>query len=168
MNTRILVRGALVIALALALQSIRLVLPLPPMAGAFIIGCFVHTMLIVAHRCAGLMTGLLLCLLLPCTAYMQGQLVLVLLIPIVAVGNIIYLLLTKRFTEGWKAYVLPPVAKACFMSAAFGFCALKLLHLDLPAVIMPVLFSMSVPQLVTGMAGVYLSAQLLRFARWRE
>lgn len=160
-----MVRGALLIALALALQSIRLILPLPPMAGAFIIGCFVHTMLIVSQRAAGLWVALLLCLLLPCTAYMQGQLVLVLLIPIVALGNIIYVLLAKRFSQGWQAYAVPPVAKACFMSGAFGFCAMSLLHLDMPAVIMPVLFSMSVPQLVTGVVGVYVAGLLVRFDR---
>lgn len=162
MNTKSLVRGALIIALALALQSIRLIVPLPPTFGAFIIGSFVHTMLVIARLQCGLMIALVLSLLLPCTAYLQGQLVLVILVLVVMLGNAIYVLLTGKISSGWMGHIVPALSKACFMSAAWGFCAMSLLHLDLPAVVMPVLFAMSVPQLVTGIIGSLLGKSILR------
>lgn len=165
MNTKKLVRGALVIALALALQSIRLIMPLPPMAGAFIIGTFVHTMLVVGQKACGFWAALIMSLLLPCTAYAQGQLVLPILVPVVMLGNLVFVVLLSRFTEGWQAHVVPPLGKAFFMSGGFGFMAMSLLHLDLPAVVLPVLFSMSVPQFVTGAIGISLARAILKHIR---
>lgn len=46
MNNSKLVRGALLVALALALQSLRLVLPMPQLLSTFIIGTLVHMMLV--------------------------------------------------------------------------------------------------------------------------
>ena len=162
MDTKKLARSALIVALALALQSIRLVLPLPPMLSAFLIGCFVHTMLVVARRYAGLLTAVLLSLLLPCTAYAQGQLRLIILVPLVMAGNILFVYLVGVFTEGWKQYAIPAAAKAVFLSCAWTFCATKLVHIDVPALLLPVLFSMSVPQLVTGAVGVWSGEKLLK------
>ena len=45
MNNRRLARGAMLIALALALQAVRLVLPLPQPVSTFVIGSLVHMML---------------------------------------------------------------------------------------------------------------------------
>ena len=46
-SSKQLVRGALLVALALVLQGIRVVLPLPPMASTLLIGTLVHMMLAV-------------------------------------------------------------------------------------------------------------------------
>lgn len=72
MNNSKLVRGALLVALALALQSLRLVLPMPQLLSTFIIGTLVHMMLVLTLQLGGLKTALLLALLLPLTAYVQG------------------------------------------------------------------------------------------------
>ena len=49
-----LVRGAMLIALTVVLQSLRLFIPLPPMASMFFIGTLVNMMLAVTVRLAGL------------------------------------------------------------------------------------------------------------------
>lgn len=60
MNNSKLVRGALLVALALALQSLRLVLPMPQLLSTFIIGTLVHMMLVLTLQLGGLKTALLL------------------------------------------------------------------------------------------------------------
>ena len=82
MNNSKLVRGALLVALALALQSLRLVLPMPQLLSTFIIGTLVHMMLVLTLQLGGLKTALLLAFLLPLTAYVQGQVLLPFLIPV--------------------------------------------------------------------------------------
>ena len=83
MNNSKLVRGALLVALALALQSLRLVLPMPQLLSTFIIGTLVHMMLVLTLQLGGLKTALLLAFLLPLTAYVQGQVLLPFLIPVI-------------------------------------------------------------------------------------
>ena len=98
MNNSKLVRGALLVALALALQSLRLVLPMPQLLSTFIIGTLVHMMLVLTLQLGGLKTALLLAFLLPLTAYVQGQVLLPFLIPVIWLGNFIFVLLVRQFT----------------------------------------------------------------------
>ena len=66
-----LVRGAMLIALTVVLQSLRLFIPLPPMASMFCIGTLVNMMLAVTVRLAGLKPALLAVVLLPFFAYLH-------------------------------------------------------------------------------------------------
>ena len=160
MSTRYLVRGALLVALALVLQSLRLVLPLPPLVSTFIIGTLVHMMLALTLRVNGLPAALLLSVLLPVTAYLQGQLLLPVLVPVVWLGNSVFVVLLRRLAQRELLQtLLPPVAKACVMhGAAWG--VIMLLGLTEPAMRKTVLFAMSVPQLVTGVAGLLLARKV--------
>lgn len=96
MNNKRLARGALLIALALALQALRLVIPLPQLVSTFVIGSLVHMMLALSWRLGSLGVALLLSLLLPLTAYMQGQ-VMLLLIPVICLGNAAFVYLVQLF-----------------------------------------------------------------------
>ena len=119
MNNSRLVRGALLVALALALQSLRLVLPMPQLLSTFIIGTLVHMMLVLTLQLNGLKTALLLAFLLPLTAYVQGQVLLPFLLPVIWLGNFIFVLLVRQFKGRHKlALCVPPVAKACVMLLA--------------------------------------------------
>lgn len=119
MNNSRLVRGALLVALALALQSLRLVLPMPQLLSTFIIGTLVHMMLVLTLQLSGLKTALLLAFLLPLTAYVQGQVLLPFLIPVIWLGNFIFVLLVRQFKGRHKlALCVPPVAKAIVMLLA--------------------------------------------------
>ena len=119
MNNSKLVRGALLVALALALQSLRLVLPMPQLLSTFIIGTLVHMMLLLTLQLNGLKTALLLAFLLPLTAYVQGQVLLPFLIPVIWLGNFIFVLLVRQFKDSRKLSLsIPPLAKACVMLAA--------------------------------------------------
>ena len=156
-----MVRGALLIALSLVLQSIRIILPLPALLSTFIIGSLVHMMLVVTHHKSNTRAAMLLCCMLPLTAYMQGQLLLPILIPVVAVGNLLFLLLYSRLQERSLVYVIPPAAKATVMVTA-AYLALQIMGIHNPVLVKTVLFGMSVPQVVTGIVGIALAKAILK------
>ena len=165
MNNSRLVRGALLVALALALQSLRLVLPMPQMLSTFIIGTMVHMMLVLTLQLGGLKTALLLAFLLPLTAYVQGQVLLPFLIPVIWLGNFIFVLLVRQFKGRHKlALCVPPVAKACVMLLA-AWVVVSFLSLPNPALRKTVMFAMSVPQLLTAVAGILLAEQIKKRLR---
>lgn len=165
MNNSKLVRGALLVALALALQSLRLVLPMPQLLSTFIIGTLVHMMLVLTLQLNGLKTALLLAFLLPLTAYVQGQVLLPFLIPVIWLGNFIFVLLVRQFKGRHKlALCVPPVSKACVMLLA-AWAALSFLALPNPALRKTVMFAMSVPQLLTAVAGILLAEQVKKRLR---
>ena len=165
MNNSKLVRGALLVALALALQSLRLVLPMPQLLSTFIIGTLVHMMLVLTLQLSGLKTALLLAFLLPLTAYVQGQVLLPLLIPVIWLGNFVFVLLVRQFKGRRKlALSVPPLAKACVMLLA-AWAALSFLALPNPALRKTVMFAMSVPQLLTAVAGILLAEQVKKRLR---
>lgn len=165
MNNSKLVRGALLVALALALQSLRLVLPMPQLLSTFIIGTLVHMMLVLTLQLSGLKTALLLAFLLPLTAYVQGQVLLPFLIPVIWLGNFIFVLLVRQFKDSRKLSLsIPPLAKACVMLLA-AWAALSFLALQNPALRKTVMFAMSVPQLLTAVAGILLAEQVKKRLR---
>lgn len=165
MNNSKLVRGALLVALALALQSLRLVLPMPQLLSTFIIGTLVHMMLVLTLQLSGLKTALLLSFLLPLTAYVQGQVLLPFLIPVIWLGNFIFVLLVRQFKDSRKLSLsIPPLAKACVMLLA-AWAALSFLALPNPALRKTVMFAMSVPQLLTAVAGILLAEQVKKRLR---
>ena len=165
MNNSKLVRGALLVALALALQSLRLALPMPQLLSTFIIGTLVHMMLVLTLQLSGLKTALLLAFLLPLTAYVQGQVLLPFLIPVIWLGNFIFVLLVRQFKDSRKLSLsIPPLAKACVMLLA-AWAALSFLALPNPALRKTVMFAMSVPQLLTAVAGILLAEQVKKRLR---
>ena len=165
MNNSKLVRGALLVALALALQSLRLVLPMPQLLSTFIIGTLVHMMMVLTLQLSGLKTALLLAFLLPLTAYVQGQVLLPFLIPVIWLGNFIFVLLVRQFKDSRKLSLsIPPLAKACGMWLA-AWAALSFLALPNPALRKTVMFAMSVPQLLTAVAGILLAEQVKKRLR---
>ena len=165
MNNSKLVRGALLVALALALQSLRLVLPMPQLLSTFIIGTLVHMMLVLTLQLSGLKTALLLAFLLPLTAYVQGQVLLPFLIPVIWLGNSIFVLLVRQFKDSRNLSLsIPPLAKACVMLLA-AWAALSFLALPNPALRKTVMFAMSVPQLLTAVAGILLAEQVKKRLR---
>lgn len=165
MNNSKLVRGALLVALALALQSLRLVLPMPQLLSTFIIGTLVHMMLVLTLQLSGLKTALLLAFLLPLTAYVQGQVLLPFLIPVIWLGNFIFVLLVRQFKDSRNLSLsIPPLAKACVMLLP-AWAALSFLALPNPALRKTVMFAMSVPQLLTAVAGILLAEQVKKRLR---
>ena len=153
MTTKKLVLGALLVALAVILQASRLVLPLPPLLTTFIVGTLVNMMLVLCVRLNGFTSAAILSVLLPVFAYVQGQLLLPLLIPVVGLGNILFAYAVQRCKSGVLAYLVPPVIKAVSMCAS-AYVVIAVLGIESVAIQKGILFAMSVPQLVTGFTGI--------------
>lgn len=159
MQQRSLTRSALLIAVGLILQSIRLIIPMPLAVSTFIIGILVHLSLLVTLKLGSRYGAFLLGCLLPVTAYMQGQLALPLLIPVVMAGNCFFIDLYYRL-EKTKLRYLIPFAKAWLMACGL-FVVLQFIKLPNNA-IKVLLYAMTVPQIITGFAGLFFAEQLLQ------
>ena len=160
MSTKKLVLGGLLVAIAVILQASRLVLPLPPLLTTFIIGTLVNMMLVLCVRLNGFTSAVILSILLPIFAYVQGQLLLPLLIPVVALGNILFAYCVKCWKQGVLAYLMPPALKAVSMCAA-AYIAICFLGIESVAIQKGILFAMSVPQLVTGVTGLLCAKKIV-------
>lgn len=147
-------------AVAIVLQALRLVLPLPPVISTFIVGSLVNMMLIVTCRISGFKAAAALSILLPLLAYIQGQLLIPLLIPVVAGGNLFYTALLRKKINVLINYILPPIVKAAFMFIG-AQVVLFLLHFSGGVLADNILFAMSVPQFITGIAGIAAAEQML-------
>ena len=160
MSTKKLVLGGLLVAIAVILQASRLVLPLPPLLTTFIIGTLVNMMLVLCVRLNGFTSAVILSILLPIFAYVQGQLLLPLLIPVVALGNILFAYCVKCWEQGTLAYLVPPAVKAVSMCGA-AYVVIYFLGIESVAMQKGILFAMSVPQLVTGVTGVLCAKKMV-------
>lgn len=148
-----LVRGAMLIALTVVLQSLRLFIPLPLMASMFFIGTLVNMMLAVTVRLVGLKPALLAVVLLPFFAYLQGQLPIPLLIPVVIGGNTVFVLICHW---AWhRGLMLAPLAKTICMFTS-SLVLLKVLALP-EKMVFAIGFMMGWPQMVTGICGILLA-----------
>ena len=160
MSTKKLVLGGLLVAIAVILQASRLILPLPPLLTTFIIGTLVNMMLVLCVRLNGFTSAVILSILLPIFAYVQGQLVLPMLIPVVALGNILFTYCGKSFKQGVLAYLVPPAVKAVSMCAS-AYVVIAFLGIESVAMQKGILFAMSVPQRVTGFTGILCAKKMV-------
>jgi hypothetical protein len=160
MNTKRLVVGALLVAVAVILQASRLIMPLPPLLTTFIIGTLVNMMLVLCVRLNGFTSAAVLSILLPVFAYVQGQLLLPMLIPVVALGNVLFAYFVERLKSGVLGYIIPPVVKAVSMCAS-AYVVIAFLGIESVAIQKGILFAMSVPQLVTGFAGILCAKKMV-------
>ena len=160
MNTKRLVVGALLVAVAVILQASRLIMPLPPLLTTFIIGTLVNMMLVLCVRLNGFTSAAVLSILLPIFAYVQGQLLLPMLIPVVALGNVLFAYFVERFKSGVLGYIIPPVVKAVSMCAS-AYVVIAFLGIESVAMQKGILFAMRVPQLVTGFTGILCARKMV-------
>ena len=159
-HLRKLSRSALLLALALVFQSLRFVVPIPPIASTFLIGSLVNATLLVALQTVGLGPALLIACVTPVVAYLQQLLPLPVFIVPVAIGNCLFVWLfykLLRIGPVWPAIGGAALGKAAFFYLAFSWL-LTFIKLP-PAITTGLLFVMGWPQLVTGIFGGLL-------ARW--
>lgn len=153
MNTKKITYSALLLALALVFQSLRLIVPLPPVVAPFVVGSLVNACLLIAVTTAGLRGGLLIALATPFAAYIQGQLPLPLFIAPVFVGNALlvccYWLLERksRFAAIIVAAIMKTVALFIMFSVILAFISLP------QKLATALMFTMSWPQLISGVTG---------------
>jgi hypothetical protein len=150
--------AAFFLAFALLLQSLRLIFPMvPPPVTMFVIGSLINMILILSILVTKNPWIAAIGLILPFTAFLQGQLPIVLMVPVVAIGNTIYALLGYYLWQRRLIWIVP-VIKTVLL---FGGTAAVIGVVQLPVKVADILsFMMSWPQLVTGCMGI-IGAQIL-------
>ncbi len=157
------VRAALLLALAITFQSLRLLIPVPPFFTTIIIGSLVNACLLVALETAGLFAAAAIALITPLVAYFQGLLFLPVFIPPVALAHLIYVLIYKAVhsrTRRPAAVGLATAVKAAFLFTAFTWL-LSYINVP-PKLAAAIIFVMSWPQLFTGVMGGVLAAIIVK------
>ena len=148
-----LTRAALLLALTLLFQSLRFIIPLPPVLSTFVVGSLVNTCLLVALEMTGFYPAAVIALAAPVVAYLQQLLMLPVFIIPVAIANVVYLGLfrTGMIWGRWQGIVLAAIGKTTFLYFAFTWL-LTFIAIN-HRIAAGMLFVMSWPQLVTALAG---------------
>jgi len=149
------------LALALLSQSLRLIIPLPNMVSMFLIGSLVGLCMLVATMRYGVVSGLIIAWATPVIAFMQAMLPFAPFVPLVAVGNTVFVVLgyLLRNQSVWLQAAVCSVAKCAVLYCSF---ALLFVSFAVPyPVAKAVLFMMSWPQIVTGTLAVVGARYLL-------
>lgn len=168
-SLRVLTRTAMLLALTLVFQNLRVVLG----AGThtqFIIGSLVNMALVVSAGIVNVYAGLVISIAAPVVAFLQGQLPAMLpwMIPIVAVGNILivlgYALLKKRSKV--VGIIAGAVAKWGFLFYAVRYM-LNMVKGSIPDNIFNKIsaafsFTFSWPQLVTALIGGFVALLVIK------
>lgn len=158
---KVWIKLAMFLAVALVFQSIRLIIPMiPGPVNMFLIGSLLNTVMVLSIWCTGSRWAGSIGVLLPLGAFMQGQLPVVLMIPVVGVGNAIYILLAGKWHESRLVY-LAPLVKALVLYAG-TLLAVRIVDLPVPVSGM-ILFMMSWPQIVTGTIGLLVAKRVYRY-----
>jgi hypothetical protein len=158
----ILTRTALLLALALLFQSIRLLIPIPPFLSTFLIGSLMNSCFLIAADMVGAGPAIVLVSLVPIVAYFQQVLPLPIFIIPVALGNAIFIgiFLIGKKQKYWMKILAAAAGKSIFMYVAFSWL---LTFIAIPAKIAAgLLFIMSWPQFITGIMGGILAGMIKR------
>jgi hypothetical protein len=163
--TRVVARTALLLALTLLFQSLRLFIPLPPFFSTWIIGSLVNACLLVAVETSGFFPAAVIAVAAPAVAYFQQLLPLPIFVLPVAFANLLYIWLfrTGLAWGRWQGIALSAFGKTLFLYLAFAWL-LSFIHIG-PRLAAGLLFVMSWPQLVTTVAGGVLAAIVVRRLR---
>ncbi|SCJ73829.1 Uncharacterised protein [uncultured Clostridium sp.] len=148
-------RTALLLALALLFQSLRLIFPgIPAGVNQFLVGTLVNLCLLLAAMLAGAWSGVAISVITPIVAFMQGGAPFIWMVPLIAAGNAALVLgavfLGRK--AAWVGMALGALAK--FVILYWGIVAIGIPLFgvqDQAAALLS--FSFSWPQLVTAALG---------------
>lgn len=149
---------AMFLAIALMVQSIRLFIPMiPGPVNMLWIGSLLNMVMVLSIWKTGSRWAAIIGALLPIGAFLQGQLPIVLMMPVVACGNSVFTIWAGFFRRSWLLY-LGPFVKAAIL---YGGTAMVVRAMELPeAVTAMLLVMMSWPQILTGTIGILLAQRV--------
>lgn len=154
---RTLARGSVLLTMAIVAQEIRLFLPLPPLLSIIVIGTMLNAIMVIAVRYASLTSAIIISAILPLFAFMQGHVIIPLMIPVIFLGNFVLVLVCDKFW-GKGIIIIAPVLKTVtlYMLSRVLVSMLGLQN----KVVDAILLGMGWPQLITAILGIILAMQL--------
>ena len=155
---KIWVELSLFLAVALLLQNARLLFPLlPAPANQFLIGSLLHLVMALSIFLTKSPWAAAVGVLLPISAFLSGYLLVAAMIPVIAAGNVVYILLVGRWQKSALIFLVPVLKALLLFTGAQGV----IYFLSLPPPLAGMLsFMMSWPQIVTGTAGILAARSL--------
>lgn len=163
MNIKALTGTAMLLAIALVAQSLRLLFPfIPPQVSMFVIGSVVSATYVLATWRFGVKYGLLLAWITPIVAYLQGMLPIAPLILITGLGTSVYVVLVYVLRHK-LLWLLVGVSALCRMVILYvgALLLLQFLHITGPKTV-PILMAFSWPQLVTSTLGIGMAMVVMK------
>ncbi|HPF88132.1 MAG TPA: hypothetical protein PK537_08795 [Candidatus Limiplasma sp.] len=171
-NIRKMVTTALIIALAIVFQMLRPVLGGSNIISTYIIGSLVNLCLIVAAVAVGLWSGIVVAVITPLIALMQGHVALVQLVPWIIAGNAVLVLIYAFFgmkdktslSVSWPRWAIVGVIAAVvkFAVMAFGQSTVLTSVKSLTfGVAFPTSVSAQVVQIITAVIAMIISGIVL-------
>lgn len=154
---RTLARGSVLLTMAIVAQEIRLFLPLPPLLSIIVIGTMLNAIMVMAVRYASLTSAIIISAVLPLFAFMQGHVIIPLMIPVIFLGNFVLVLVCDKFW-GKGIIILAPVLKTVTLYM-LSRVLLSMLGLQ-NKVVDAILLGMGWLQLITAILGIILAMQL--------
>ena len=117
-NVRFMTRTALLLAVTVACQMLRPLITLPGLGSTLIIGSLVNASLAVSSVVVGIWGGIIISVAAPIIAFMQQHIAFIWLIPIVATGNLVLVILYGLWyrKNKWIAIGLSSVLKTWFFT----------------------------------------------------
>ena len=159
---RKLTRAALLLAIMIVLQSLRLWLPLPSYLSLFVIGSAVNACFLIAVEMAGWRLALALACIAPVIAYFQQVLPLPLFILPVAIANSAYLLGYASLRQIHRGLAIATAVLVKMLSMYLSISWILTL-VYLPEKLASLLrLMLSWPQLITGVLGGVVCLMLMR------
>ena len=154
---RTLARGSVLLTMAIVAQEIRLFLPLPPLLSIIVIGTMLNAIMVIAVRYASLTSAIIISAVLPLFAFMQGHVIIPLMIPVIFLGNFVLVLVCDKFW-GKGIIIIAPVLKTVTLYM-LSRVLLSMLGLQ-NKLVDAILLGMGWPQLITAILGIILAMQL--------
>lgn len=161
-SVKFITRTALLLALTVVFQMLRPLISLPALGSTFIIGSLVNTSLAISSVVVGVWGGLIISILAPIIAFLQQHIKFVWLIPIVAGGNMVMVLV-----YGWwyRKNKWTAIGFSAFLKAAALYLMIKVavsvVMVPAPAAkMLSLMFSW--PQFVTAVIGGSLASIVLK------
>lgn len=162
MSIRTITGTAVLLAVALLAQALRLFVPIPTTVSMFLIGTIVGLAMVMATWRYGTTSGLIIAWVTPVVAFMQGMLPFMPFIPIVGLGSSVFVLLAyvMKGRNSILAAIICALGKAAVLYGGFTILFMGI-HIGGP-IRTAILFSMGWPQLVTGVLAVLFAALIDR------
>ncbi|MGI6189344.1 MAG: ECF transporter S component [Clostridiales bacterium] len=157
-------RTAILLALAVLFQSLRLFIPIPAAVDQYLVGSLVNMCLVVAAVIVGIQGGLIVAVLTPVIAFLQNVLANPVLVPFVALGNaaivVVAALLYKR--NKYVSIILGALSKFIVLYITVVHIAIPVLLGNMPPQMKELMsLRFSWPQLVTALVGSWLAVMVL-------
>ncbi len=157
-TTKILTRSALILALAIVVQSIRL--------PQYFTGPLVNTLLFLASALVSPISGVIVGLFTPLLAFSMGIMPLAPAVPVIMLGNsslaLIFGLLRQKPILG---VIFAAVGKYAVMALSVFYLFPMLLHITFPQ---KLLATLTTPQLFTALGGGLIALIVLRALGWKK